>query len=110
MTTTGPLVADAGTTAEMDVSVQLVTAAAAPLNVTPPDACVAPKCVPVMTTTCPAGPPSGAIAAITGGTTIVNGTLLLATPLTRTPTGPDGTAGGTTATIASSVQLSTTAA
>ena len=50
VTTTLPVVAPGGTTAEIRVSVQLVTRAATPLIVTLPFPCVDPKPDPVIAT------------------------------------------------------------
>ena len=50
VTTTGPVVAAAGTVAAMLVSPQLVIVAVVPLNLTVLDPCVAPKAVPVTVT------------------------------------------------------------
>jgi hypothetical protein len=56
VTTTGPVVALAGTGTVMLVSLQLVGLAALPLNVTVLEPCVAPKWLPVMVTEVPTGP------------------------------------------------------
>lgn len=59
MTATLPLVAPLGTGTTILVSLQLVGAAAVPLNVTVLVACVAPKLDPVMVTAVPVGPDVG---------------------------------------------------
>src|SRR5260370_14069250 len=56
VTTTLPLVAPVGTGKTMLEALQLVGVAAAPLNVTVSDPCVAPKFVPVIFTDVPTGP------------------------------------------------------
>jgi hypothetical protein len=56
VTTIGPEVAPAGTAVTMDVLLQLVTAAVAPLNVTVLLPCVAPKFAPVIVIAVPAAP------------------------------------------------------
>jgi hypothetical protein len=55
-TSTFPVVAPLGTDVAMLVALQLVTAAAVPLNVTELDPCVDPKFVPVIVTAVPTGP------------------------------------------------------
>src|SRR5439155_169330 len=78
VTTTLPVVAPVGTTATIDVALQLVIeVAAVPLNVTALDPCVAPKFVPVIVTDVPTGPDVGAIDVIVGGTVTVKATPLL---------------------------------
>ena len=59
VTTTGPDEAPDGTSAAMLTSLQDVTAAAVPLNVTVLEACVAPKFRPATVTAWPAGPDAG---------------------------------------------------
>ena len=54
VTTTLPLVAPLGTVTAMELTFQLLTAAAVPLKVTVP--CVEPKVVPVIVTGVPTGP------------------------------------------------------
>jgi hypothetical protein len=56
-TTTGPVVAPAGTVATMAEGFQPVTLADSPLNATVP--CVEPKSAPVIVTEVPAGPSVG---------------------------------------------------
>lgn len=59
MTTTFPVLAAAGTGTTMLVILQLVGVAVVPLNVTPPDPCVAPKLDPLMVTDVPVVPDVG---------------------------------------------------
>ena len=60
VTTTLPAVAFAGTTATIDVTLQLVIELAnVPLNLTVLEPCVAPKFVPVIVTEVPTGPDVG---------------------------------------------------
>jgi hypothetical protein len=59
VTTTFPVVAALGTGATMLVALQLVGAAAVPLNVTVLEPCAAPKFVPVMVTEVPTVPEVG---------------------------------------------------
>jgi len=66
LTTTFPVVAPVGTVVAMLVVLQLVTAAAVPLNVTVLVPCVDPKFVPVIVTPAPAAPVVGARLVIPG--------------------------------------------
>ena len=50
VTATGPVTTPAGAVAAIDVSLQLVTAATAPLKVTRLEPWVAPKCAPAIVT------------------------------------------------------------
>ena len=59
VTTTFPVVAPAGTGATMLVALQLVGAAAIPLNLTVLDPWLAPKLVPAIVTAVPTGPAVG---------------------------------------------------
>src|SRR5262249_359011 len=59
VTTTFPVVAPLGTVTAMLVELQLVGAAAVPLNVTVLVLCVIPNAVPVMVTAAPIGPEVG---------------------------------------------------
>ena len=59
VTTTLPVVAPEGTTATIEVALQLETAAAVPLNVTVLEPCVEPKFVPVIVTDVPTTPEVG---------------------------------------------------
>ncbi len=105
-TTTLPVVAAAGTTATIDVALQLVTdVAVVPLKVTVLVPCVAPKLVPVMVTEAPTGPDVGDKLVIAGGGVTVNATALLEMPFEVTTTFPVVAPVGTTATIEVALQL-----
>ena len=105
VTDTVPVVAPLGTTATIDVAVQLVIeVAAVPLNFTVP--CVVPKFEPAIVTEAPTAPDVGDRLLITGVATTVNEELLLTvTPLAVTDTVPVVAPLGTTATIDVAVQL-----
>lgn len=105
VTTTLPVVAPAGTGAEMLVSLQIEGVAAVPLNVTVLVFRVAPKFVPVMVTDVPTGPNVGFRLAMLGGKVTVKFTALLTTPLIDTTTFPVVAPFGTGATIWVSLQL-----
>src|ERR1700674_3830241 len=109
VTTTGPVVAPAGTVTPMLVAVQLVVAAAVPLNVTVP---AAPKFVPAIVTAVPMGPLFGVRLVITGagGADTVNVTPALACPPTVTTTGPVVAPAGTVTPMLVAVQLVVAAA
>lgn len=96
VTTTFPVVAPGGTGTVMLVSLQVVGLVAVPLKATELIPCVAPKFVPAMVTTVPAGPDVGFRLVIFGVTWKI--APLLAKPLTVTTTlpvvAPEGT--GTT--------------
>jgi hypothetical protein len=83
----------------MEVSLQFVGAAAAPLNVTVLDPCVAPKADPEIVTELPTSPNAGEIPDMVGGGITVNGIPLLACPLTVTTTFPVLAPSGTTVVI-----------
>src|SRR5206468_6771498 len=59
VTTTGPVVAPAGTLTLMLESLQAAGVAVTPLNVTELDPCAAPKLDPLTVTTVPTGPADG---------------------------------------------------
>ena len=86
VTTTGPVVALAGTGTAMLVALQLVGVAVVPLKVTVLVPCVAPNVVPEIVTEVPTAPDVGERLFILGVTVKV--TLLLACPLTVTTTDP----------------------
>jgi hypothetical protein len=88
VTTTGPLVAPAGTSAVMLLAFHAVTDAVVPLNLTVLAPCVAPKFEPAIDTACPTMPDVGDSDEIDGGGTTVNVTPALAWLLTVTTTGP----------------------
>jgi hypothetical protein len=95
VTTTGPVVAPAGTGTRMLAADHVVGVAAVPLNVTMLVPCVAPKLVPVIVTRVATGPLAGARFVTLGVGTTVNVTPVLATPLTVTTTGPVAAPAGT---------------
>jgi hypothetical protein len=78
VTTTGPVVAAAGTVAMMLVALQLVAVAIAPLNVTVLLPCAAPKFEPVTVIGWPATPALGFTEVMFGGCKTVKPTPLLA--------------------------------
>src|SRR2546427_4584529 len=89
VTTTLPVVAPAGTGTTMLVALQLVAAAAIPLNLTVLDPCVAPKFAPAIVTDVPTNPDVGFNHVILGaGTVPLNLTPFLAAPPTVTTTFP----------------------
>ena len=89
MTTTFPVVAPAGTHAEMAVSVQTTGVTAVPLNVTVLPGCDGPKFAPAIVTEIPTGPELGLKDVILGGGGVtIKPMPLLATPLTVTTTFP----------------------
>src|SRR6185436_13050201 len=105
VTTTSPVVAPTGTTATIDVALQLVMeVASVPLNVTLLEFCVAPKFVPVIVTELPTVPDVGDSEVIDGAGVTANGEPLLATPAVTT-TSPVVAPTGTTATIDVALQL-----
>jgi hypothetical protein len=105
VTTTVPLppVAPAGTSAVMDVTLQLVGVAAMPLNVTVLLPCKLPKPDPVIVTELPAMPDVGDKLAMLG--TTVKATPLLDPPFTVTTTLPVVAAAGTATAIEVDFQL-----
>jgi hypothetical protein len=100
VTTTLPVVAPAGTATLIDVALQLVGDAVAPLNVTVPG--LEPKLVPAMVTPAPTIPELGDRPVIFG--TTVKLTPLLATPFTVATTLPLAAPVGTVATIDEGLQ------
>jgi len=112
VTTTFPVAAPLGTTATIDVAVQLtMVVATAPLKVTVLLPELAPKLAPEIVTGVPTGPFTGDSPVIDGGGFTVNATPLLDVPAAVvTTTLPDAAPAGTDATIAVSLQLETAAA
>lgn len=106
VTTTFPEVAPLGTGATMLAALQLVGAAAVPLNVTVLVPCDAPKLAPLIVTEVPTGPEVGFRPVMLGEPRTVKATPLLGVPLTVTTTLPVLAEAGTTATIEVSLQLS----
>src|SRR5205823_14897840 len=100
LTTTEPDAAPIGTAVEIDVLLQLLTDATAPLKVTVP--CVLLKPVPVMVNACPPTPDGGDREAMCGRT--VKATPVLCRPLAVTVTDPVAAAAGTVTAILVSVQ------
>lgn len=110
VTTTFPDVAPDGTVVSIAESVQLVTRALVPLNVTVPE--VEPKFVPEIVTAAPIAPEFGDRLLMLGTefeATTVKPTRLLATPFTVTTTFPDVAPDGTLVEICESDQLLTDA-
>jgi len=106
VTTTLPVVAPAGTGTTMLVALQLVGAAAIPLNVTVLVPCVAPKFAPPIVTDAPMTPDVGFKLEMLGdGTVTVKPTPLLATPPTVTTTLPVVAPAGTAAVMLVALQL-----
>jgi hypothetical protein len=106
VTTTLPVVAPVGTTATIDVALQLVIdVTVVPLNFTPPIPCVDPKFVPVIVTEAPNAPEVGDRLVSVGVARTVNDTPLVDTPLAVTTTLPVVAPVGTTATIDVALQL-----
>ena len=103
LTTTLPVVAPLGTGTIMLVALQLVGVAAAPLKVTAPVPCDAPKLFPLIVTEVPTGPEVGFKLVMVGLT--VNKTRLLPIPLTITMTLPVVAPAGTGATMVVLLQL-----
>src|SRR5204863_3939 len=105
VTTTLPVAAPAGTTATIEVALQLVIeVAAVPLNATVLDPCVAPKFVPVIVTDVPTAPELGTRDVIDGGTVTVKVTPLLGAFVVTT-TLPVVAPAGTMTTIEVALQL-----
>jgi hypothetical protein len=104
VTITGPEVAPVGTGAVIDVLLQFVGDAIAPLKVTVLLPCEPPKFVPLIVTAVPTGPAAGD-RPVMEGTVTVNVTLLLVSPFTSTATGPVVVPTGTGVTIALELQL-----
>src|SRR5256712_10882176 len=106
VTTTLPVVAPAGTGAIILVALQLVGAAAIPLNLTVLGPCVAPKFAPAIVTEVPTNPDVGFKLVMLGaGTVTVKLTALLATPPTVTTTFPVVAPAGTRTTMLVALQL-----
>ena len=105
VTTTLPVVAPEGTTAVIDVALQLDTVAVVPLKVTVLVPCDAPKLVPVMVTNAPTAPDAGDRLAMLGIDRNVKLKALLTLPPTATLTGPLVALTGTVRVIVESVQL-----
>jgi hypothetical protein len=109
VTTMLPVDAPAGTTATIDVALQLAMAAATPLNVTVLEPCVEPKPVPVIVTDAPTGAEAGETPLIAGGDKTVKAMPLDGSPAMVTTTFPEVAPEGTTATIDVALQLLTVA-
>jgi hypothetical protein len=88
VTTTGPVVAPAGTGTLIEVAAQVVGVAGVPLNVTVLVPCDEPKFVPVIVIEVPTAPEVGVKLVMVGVGRTVKVTPLLATPLTVTTTLP----------------------
>ncbi|HTR67542.1 MAG TPA: hypothetical protein VMH85_17310 [Terriglobales bacterium] len=99
VTTTLPVLAPEGTGVWMEVALQLVGVAVAPLNFTVLEPLVAPKFAPEIVTTAPTGPEAGDKPLMVGETGTVNATPLLAAPPTLTTTLPVVAPAGTGALI-----------
>src|SRR5215468_1490790 len=97
VTTTFPVVAPAGTVAEIFESDQHVPqmTAGVPLKVTVLAPCVSPNDPPLMFTSAPTPPDAGDTLLMTGVGSTVKGTPLLDTPFTRTTISPDEAKSGT---------------
>ena len=104
-TTTLPVVAPVGTGTTIDVALQLVGAAAVPLNLTVLVPWVAPKLVPVMVTDAPTAPEVGDKLVMLGLGRTVKLIPLLSTPLAWTTTLPVLAPVGTGTTIDVALQL-----
>jgi len=104
-TTTGPVFAPDGTSAEMLVSLQLIGVVVVPLKVTVLDPCEAPKFVPDIVTDVPIVPDVGERLVMLGAVSTVNVLPLLSRPFTRTTTAPVLAPEGTGATMLVSLQL-----
>ena len=106
VTTTLPVVAPVGTTAVIDVLLQLVIeVAVTPLKLTEPVPWVEPKLLPVIVTEEPTRPEVGLREAMDGVPGTVKAEPALATPLTVTKTLPVVAPVGTTAVIDVALQL-----
>jgi hypothetical protein len=107
VTTTGPVVAPVGTGTTMELALQLVGVAVVPLNRTVLVPRVAPKFDPVIVTAVPINPDVGERLVITGPWVefTVKATVLLATLLTVTLTGPVVAPVGTGTTMELVLQL-----
>jgi hypothetical protein len=106
VTTTLPVVVPVGTTATIDVALQLVIAVAVvPLNFIVLVPCAAPKLVPVIATDVPTGPDAGDKLVMLGVGIKVKLTPLLWSPLSVTTTFPVDAPAGTGTTIDVPLQL-----
>ncbi len=105
VTTTGPVVAPAGTGATMLVALQAVGAAAVPLNWTVLAPCDAPKLLPAIVTDVPTAPDVGLTLVILGGVVTAKVTPLLDVPFTVTTTGPVVAPAGTGATMLAALHM-----
>ena len=107
ITTTGPVVAVAGTVTVILVRLQFRMLADTPLNVTAP--LPVKKLLPRISTVVPTGPADGVSDEILGGGMTVNVDPLLACPPTVTTTGPVVIPAGAIAVIAFADQFATVA-
>jgi hypothetical protein len=105
VTTTGPVVAPAGTGTAMLVALQLVGVAVVPLNRTVLVPCVAPKLAPAIVIAVPATPVAGVRLVILGATVTVKALPLLERPPTVTTTEPLAAPLGTGTTMLAALQL-----
>src|SRR5580693_1780975 len=108
VTTTGPVVAPAGTGVVRLVSVQLIGVVGVPLTVTVLEPCVVPKFAPTIVSAVPTAPDVGVRLVTVGGGWVVvtvKVTPLLAWPPTVTTTGPVVAPAGTGVVRLVSVQL-----
>jgi hypothetical protein len=105
VTVTWPVVALFGTVAPIDVLVQLVTAAAAPLKRTTLLPWLVPKFWPLMVTAAPAAPLAGESDVMLGPGLTVKVTPLLVVPPATIVTGPVVAPAGTGTTMLESLQL-----
>ena len=105
VTTTGPVVAPAGTGATMLVALQVVGVAVVPLNLTVLAPCDAPKLLPAIVTDVPTAPDVGLTLVILGGVVTAKVTPLLGVPFTVTTTGPVVAPAGTGATMLVALQV-----
>jgi hypothetical protein len=110
VTTTFPVAAPAGTGTVIDVELQLVGAAAVPLNVTVLVPWDVPKFEPAILTATPIAAEDGTRPLMLGGCSTVKDAPELATPSTVTITGPVVAPAGTGSTIAVPLQLEGVAA
>jgi hypothetical protein len=108
-TTTFPDVAAAGTVVAMLLALQLVTVATAPLNVTMPLPCEAPKLLPEIVTGVPTAPDETLRLVMLGLPSTVKLFPLLFTPLANTTIFPVVAPVGTVAAILLALQLVTVA-
>jgi hypothetical protein len=104
VTSTFPVVVPVGAVATIDVALQLVIVAVAPLNATALAPCVGPKFVPAIVTDVPTTPDDGSRPVMLGVGNTVKLTPLLATPPTVTTTLPVVAPAGTGTTMLASFQ------